>query len=108
ARVCAAPQRDVLLGVVPWPPSAPDPPPPPLSVSFLVKGTLVNARSRTRGRSFYAFYESPKRPFAAWAKNAGQPLREELWRGIESIAEQIAREIPPPPAAPGVLAGGGG
>lgn len=73
----------------------------PVSVSFVVKATLILAKERVRGRSFYATYESAKQPFLVWAADGGKPLRDELWRGVESIANQIAVQLPaPPPAAP--------
>ncbi len=60
-------------------------------------------------RSFYARYESRKQRFAAWSAEAGKPFRDELWRGIGSIASQIVRQIPPPPppSSPGALVGAG-
>jgi len=99
----------LLLRVVNWGLSGRDGRDSPLSVSFVIKGTLVNARDRTRGRSFYARYESRKQRFAAWSAEAGKPFRDELWRGIESIAGQIVRQIPPPPppSSPGALVGAG-
>jgi hypothetical protein len=95
----------VLLRVVNWGLSGRDGRNSPLSVSFVVKGTVVNAKERTRVRSFYASYESPKQKFAAWSADAAKPFRDELWRGLESIATQIAGELPTPPPQPAALVG---
>lgn len=79
----------------------------PLSLNFVVKGTLVNLRDRTRGKEFYAGYESPQQKFVAWSAHDGRALREELRRAIQSVADQIAANVPapPPPSSPKLLAG---
>src|SRR5436190_9114039 len=76
----------VVLRVVNWGLSGRAGHDPPLSVSLVLKGTLIRVQERVRGRSFYAGYESAKQPFVSWAANGGKPLRDELWRGVESIA----------------------
>jgi hypothetical protein len=90
----------VVLRVVNWGLSGRAGHDPPLSVSLVLKGTLIRVQERVRGRSFYASYESAKQPFVSWAANGGKPLRDELWRGVESIANQIAAQLPVPPPAP--------
>ena len=79
----------------------------PLSLNFTVKGTLVNLHDRTRGREFYASYESSKQKFVAWSAQDGQALRDELRRAVQSVADQIAAHVPapPPPSSPKLFAG---
>jgi hypothetical protein len=76
----------------------------PLSVNLIVKGTLVNLRNRTRGKESYAVFQSEKRPFVAWSENDGQPLREELRRGVQSLADQFIIQISAPAPEPSLLA----
>jgi hypothetical protein len=69
----------------------------PLSLNIAVKGTVVNLRDRTRGREFFATYESCKKKFVAWSRQDGQALRNELRLAIQSVADQIAAQLPAPP-----------
>jgi hypothetical protein len=96
----------VLLRVVNWGLSGRRGWNAPLSVSITAKGTLVNARDRLHVNGFYAHYESAKRKFVVWSADHGQPFRAELCLGIQSVAEQIARQVPAPPQSPVVLAAG--
>jgi len=68
-----------------------------LSVNVVVKGTVVNLREGTRLREFYAQYESPRKKFVEWSVDGGRALRDELRQSVQSIAERIAGEMPPPP-----------
>ena len=71
-----------------------------LSVNVVVKGTVVNIREGTRVREFYTQYESPRKKFVEWSVDGGKALRDELRQSVQSIARQIAGEMPPPPPPP--------
>jgi hypothetical protein len=70
---------------------------PPLSLHFSVKGTVVNLRDRTKGKEIYAGYESREQKFVAWSAEGARELRDELRRAVQSVADQMAAQVPAPP-----------
>ncbi len=66
-------------------------PPPPLIIS--VCGRLLKSADGTElyGRPWV--YRSGTRKFVEWAANNAEPLRDEVDRGLQALAEQIVEEI---------------
>jgi len=66
---------------------------PPLPLIISVCGRLLKSADGTElyGRPWV--YRSGTRKFAEWAANNAEPLRDEVDRGLQALAEQIVEEI---------------
>jgi hypothetical protein len=66
---------------------------PPLPLVMIADARLISVAD---GRELYAHtwkYRSGTRKFVEWAANNAQPLRDEIDRAYQSLAEQIVKEL---------------